>query len=413
MTRTRREFLADSLKASTLVALAGPAPGFLRRAAVAAEAERTSDKVLVVVQLSGGNDGLNTVVPFKDDLYYRRRPSIAVNPNLVHKLTDELALHPAMRGLAGLYQDKALTVIENVGYPNPSRSHFVSMDIWHSARPEKPDKSSGWLGRALSTTRAADVGKVPAISLGHKELPPALVSAGVEVPAVEDLKDFQLRLQGGSEADRARRRGLLRELSALPRPEGSEAAFLSSTMQSTLAAAEALARVTAGAAERVKYPGGSLSRQLQQAAQVMAAGFGTRIFYTSLGGFDTHSKQVPAHLQLLTQLSEALKAFWDDVKAQGRARDVLVMTFSEFGRRIEQNNSHGTDHGTAAPMFLVGGRTVGGVIGRPPNLAKPVDGDLGHEFDFRQVYAGVLEQWLGLDSTAVLGRKFEPPAMMG
>lgn len=415
MTRTRRQFLAETVAGSAVISMTGAVPGFLRATAAAeGAAGRRSDRILVVVQLSGGNDGLNTVVPYKDDLYFRRRPSIALDPRQVRKLDDALALHPAMGGLAKLFEDRRLTVIEGVGYPNPSRSHFVSMDIWHSARPEKPDKRSGWLGRSLAAARSdADAGKVRALSLGGKELPPALVADGVEVPAVEDLRDFQLRLEGGSSGDQSARRRLLAELTDRSGAGNAGAtgplAFVSDTMRTTYAAAEALAEVTAKSADRVRYPDGPLGRSLRGVAQVIAAGFGTRIFYTSLGGFDTHAKQIPAHAQLMAQVSDSIKAFWDDIRAQGRENDVLLMTFSEFGRRVEQNASHGTDHGTAAPMFLVSGRTPGGIVGRPPSLTDLMDGgDLKHQFDFRAVYATVLEKWLGADPAAVLGGRFDP-----
>jgi len=410
MSRTRRDFLADTLRGSALLSLSATVPDFLRRAAAAdAGSASGSNKVLVVVQLSGGNDGLNTVVPYLDDRYYRARPSIAVDPKKVHKLTDDLALNPVMGGMGKLFQEKALTVIEGVGYENPNRSHFVSMDIWHSAKIDKPDKSSGWLGRALENTKGGDVGKVRALAITGKELPLALVASGIEVPTVEDLKDFQLRVEGGSTADQARRRALLRELAEGTRPvDDSPLAFVSGTLSSTYASAEALSQVAAGK-DRVKYPGGSLARKLQQIAQVIAAGFGTRIYYCTLGGFDTHARQVPLHTQLLTQLSDSLKAFWDDIKALNRDKDVMVLAFSEFGRRVEQNASHGTDHGTAAPVFVVGGGKAAGLIGSTPNLGDlRDDGDLKHRFDFRQVYATVLDKWLGIDSAGVLGARFEP-----
>src|SRR4051794_3727737 len=294
MAQSRREFVLNTLKGSALLSLSGAVPPFLRSAAAAPAAPAAREKVLVVVQLSGGNDGLNTVIPFKNDLYFRRRPSIAVDPRAVHKLTDDLALHPTMAAMGKLWQQQKLTVIEGVGYPNPSRSHFISMDIWQSARPEKPEKTSGWLGRALAATKDRDAGKLRALSLGSRELPPALVSAGLEVPAVQDLSDFRLQIEGGSSEDRARRKQLLREFAAAPRPVGGpeHLAFVSSAMQTTYAAAEALAEVTARPAARTRYPDTHIARQLRQTAQVIAAGFGTRIFYCSLGGFDTHAKQV-------------------------------------------------------------------------------------------------------------------------
>jgi uncharacterized protein (DUF1501 family) len=419
--RNRRQFLRETLAGSALLSMTGGVPGFLRAAVAspAAPADPSKrERVLVVVQLSGGNDGLNTVVPFKDDLYYKKRPSLAVDPRQVHQLTDRLGLNPAMAAMGRLYQQKRLTVVEGVGYADSSRSHFVSMDVWHSARPEKPDKSSGWLGRGLAASGIAKTGRIPAIALGGKELPPALVGDGVSVPAVENLAEFQIRLEGGSDADRSARKKLMSEFAASPTLSGGGAggdlAFVSSTMATTFAASEALAEVTASAKDRVKYPDGPLARSLRQAAQVIAAGFPTRVFYCSLGGFDTHAKQVAIQTDLLRQVSESVAAFTDDVAAQGRDKDVLLMTFSEFGRRVEANASHGTDHGTAGPMFFAGGGVAGGVVGNPPDLSDLLDGgDLKHQFDFRRVYATVLDRWLGIDSAKVLGGRFEGLPILG
>lgn len=439
---SRRRFLAGLLSGGAVVSAGGAAPGFLRALSAAASSPQAAsaearaaadsaaklagagpvaDRVLVVVQLSGGNDGLNTVVPFRDPLYFRHRPSIAVDPARVHRLDDRLALHPAMGDAAKLFEAGRLTVVQGVGYPDPSRSHFVSMDIWHTARPgNKPDRTDGWLGRTLAADPARREGRLSGLCIGERELPPALAGQRVQVPAVEDLAGFRLKLTGGDDTERRRRAALLRDLARSPDaaaggpPASGDPAALAewvrATMHSTYVSAESLAEAAARPGARTKWPTDSLGRNLRQISQVIAAGFGARVYYCTLGGFDTHAKQVPAHASLLGRVSAALAAFDEDLTVQGRRRDVLVMVFSEFGRRVGQNASHGTDHGTAGPMFLLraGGK---GLVGAAPDLERLIDGgDLRHGIDFRSVYAAVLERWFGIPATTVLGPGCPPAA---
>lgn len=374
----------DILKAGAVLSFGGTVPSVLLRAA---SAPGRADRVLVVVQLSGGNDGLNTVIPFADDAYRRARPTLAVADAL--KIDDAVGFHPALRGFADLLEAGRLAVVQGVGYPEPNRSHFESMDIWHTCRHKgREPRTEGWLGRAL---KPGD--DDPAIHLGGEPQPLALASATLRVPSIASLEEFKLH----GEVDAS-------ELVERPRDDDL-LEFVRAGTASALASAARVAEAARSYRPAVEYPDTALAHKLRTVAQLVDAGLKTRVYYVMLDGFDTHAKQADAHAALLRILGDAVSAFDRDASEHGHR--VLTMAFSEFGRRLEENASAGTDHGAAAPMFLAGGVRAG-LVGEHPSLADLDEGDVKHHTDFRRVYAAVLEKWLSVESAPVLGGAFEP-----
>jgi uncharacterized protein (DUF1501 family) len=395
---TRREFL----KYSSLVGVGASVPSFLARTALAApDAGKpgAKDTILVVVQLTGGNDGLNTVIPYKDELYAKYRPTIKVPADQVKKVDDHIGLHPTLDGLAGLLQDKALCVVQGVGYPNPSQSHFRSMDIWHAASTAE-SLTEGWIGKALKTMN------VPAfhVSTSNESSPLALSGSPARVPSIASIQDFQLKM-----ADKAGKSVI--EGAARTGGKPGLLDFVQKTALNTYASSQKLQEIGKNYEPKVPYPATGLANRLKLCAQLIDAGLGARIFYVSVDGFDTHANQganAGTHANLLAEVSGAIAAFYKDMAARGHKDRLCVMTFSEFGRRAKENGSKGTDHGSGAPMFLVGGKVKAGAFGTHPSLAELDMGNLKFATDFRQVYAAVLEKWLGVPSRGVVGEGFKP-----
>jgi uncharacterized protein (DUF1501 family) len=401
--QSRRDFL----KTSTLIAAGSVVPTFLARTAWAAKAT-TKDTILVVVQLTGGNDGLNTVIPFKDETYYKLRPTIAVPKDQVKKVNDSIGLHPSLDGFAGLLEDKALCVVQGVGYPNPSQSHFRSMDIWQAASTAE-SLTEGWIGKALKGLQ----GPAFHVSGENEAAPLALSGAPARVPSIRSIEEFQLKMNAASGADRQGQKSLIEAAAkgAMPEPKPGLLDFVRKTALNTYASSQRLQEIGRNYEPKAPYPGTPLANRLRLCAQLIDAGLGARIFYVSLENFDTHANQggiAGTQAQLLGQLSGAVTAFYKDLAARGHKDRVLVMTFSEFGRRAAENGSKGTDHGSGAPMFLVGGKVKAGLVGEHPSLTKLEDGNLKHAIDFRTVYAAVLEQWLGVPCKDVVGDGFAP-----
>jgi uncharacterized protein (DUF1501 family) len=403
MHASRRRFLKTTLGTSALVSMGLHVPAFLARSAAAAGAAKSRDRVLVVVQLSGGNDGLNTVIPYADDAYARNRIVLRIPPDQVLKVDEYVGLHPQLTGFARLIEERRLAIVQGVGYPNPDRSHFRSMDIWHSAQPEISQPQDGWLGRSLAQLDAEVGGDVPALHLGPQELPLALVSQERPVPSVESLENFQIRTAGGALTTAA-----LSQLASAPRPANPLLSFVQRSTLTAYASSQQVRQALKDERSATSYPGFGLARKLQSIAHLIDADLATRIYYVSLDGFDTHANQAQAHAGLLNELSSSLAAFTDDLAQRGHLERVVVMTFSEFGRRVKENASQGTDHGAAAPMFLLGAGIKAGVIGEHPSLTNLDEGDLKHHTDFRRVYATLLQRWLACNSRSVLGSAFEP-----
>ena len=413
MSLSRRRFLNTSLSSSTLVAMgASSIPTFLGRSAEAARASKSNDRVLVVVQLLGGNDGLNTVIPHGIDGYNRGRRLLRISSGQIHKITPEIGLHPSMGAMAKLLENKRMSVVQGVGYPNPDRSHFRSMEIWESARLENDAKGveTGWLGRTLDAATAKGKPGLdpPGLHIGNRSLPLALRSKKTGVPSVESLESYKLQL-AGTEAEKQAERGALNKLAAMDR-RGDDPllGFISKTTLSAYESSGRLEQLAKKGQGNSKYPNFGLAKRLELIAQIIKADFGTRIFYTSLDGFDTHANQLGTHAALLLELSDSIAAFHDDLSAAGHGDRVALLTFSEFGRRVLENASGGTDHGAAAPLFLVGPVATAGLVGAHPKFDDLDDGDLKHHTDFRRVYATLAGDWIGCPPEPIVGKGFAP-----
>lgn len=368
--------------------------------------------VLVLVQLQGGNDGLNTVVPFENDSYYQRRPAIAIPKDKVLKLTAQLGLNPAMVAFQELYGNGQLSIVQNVGYESPNRSHFRSTDIWLSGSDASVYENEGWAGRYLAQ-------KFPLFPITLPEQPLAIQLGAVEsmllqsdagsMGTVFDNPDLFFQLVKGTSAD----------TEAIPNTAaGEELKFLKQIAAQSIQYADVIKKKADIGKNVVTYPNTGLGRQLAIVAELIGGGLTTPVYLTTIGGFDTHANQVTTgnttsgqHATLLKTVADAVAAFAKDLAKQNLGDRVTVMTFSEFGRRVNQNGTTGTDHGTAAPLFVVGNTVRGGIIGTAPNLSDlDSNGDLKFKNDFRQVYASVLRDHLGVDAATtqqILGRSFE------
>ncbi|MBP3955747.1 DUF1501 domain-containing protein [Gemmata sp. G18] len=399
----RRQFLTSALRGSSLVALGSVVPQFVAQTARAAAPGK--DTILVVVELTGGNDGINTVIPYADDLYHKARPTLRQTKQQVVVLDDHVGLHSGMQGLKPLWDAGNLAVVQGVGYPNPDRSHFEAMDIWHTADPKRA-ATTGWLGRASGEMENRS-GGVPILHVGTGKAPLAATGAqGRGAVSVGDQNSFRLELGGGDRKDS--RRKLLEEVSApaSSTDDDDPLSFVQRRQVQTLTAVENLRELIEGP-RAIRGFGGGLQQKFQLIAGLIARGFGTRIFYVSLDGFDTHADQAPAHQQLLTQLATGIGELFRELKETGHDTRTRVLTFSEFGRRVTENGSRGTDHGAAACVLLAGGGVKGGVVGKHPSLSDLDADDLKYHTDFRSLYATLLDNWLNCDSKSVLGAKWD------
>ena len=407
MSYTRRNFLKATLGASTMLSLASPAPNLLVHTATAGAARRDDrDTVLVVVQLSGGNDGLNTVVPYADDEYARNRPTLRLQPKDVHKIDSYLGFHPRMEAFSRLYKEGHLSIVHGVGYPNSDRSHDVAMRHWHTAKPDDPNCQTGWLGRAADSVWHTNQKDTPAVFVGPIVQPFGLRAEHVIIPSIQSPDDLTIDPAPGEsqpkqavELSRADKDNPLldhlRDCTAIARANSRRI--------------EAAARASANKAE---YPTFRLAETLHTVAKLIRADVGIRIFFTEvggggIGGFDNHANQLGNHCSLLHHLSESLAAFVDDLEKDKLLDRVLLMTISEFGRTVKENGRRGTGHGAAAPIFLAGGKLKSGLVGVHPSLTDLDNGAMKFHTDFRRVYATVLDKWLGFKSQTVLDRQFE------
>lgn len=427
--QTRREFLRRSL---FFLATSYSAPFFLTRTVLALDTARANaatanipgmpeDRILVVVQMGGGNDGLNTVVPYAMDEYYRVRGTINIEPDKVIKLNDAIGLHPNLTRLKGMYDDGRMAVIQAVGYPNPDRSHFRSMEIWHTADPQSKMVAYGWLGRYVDNAcpgcdpQANQINPMGAIGL-NSEMPLALKSQRGLSIAMDNADAFRWTPLAEEAHDAKHAAATFEKLNhvvtaSLDNPEIARLDFLSRVAMNAELSSNRIREIvkTYKPGLGKTYPTSGLARQLQTVAELINGGLDTRVYYVSMGGFDTHANELGTHNRLMTELSEGIDAFYNDLDRQGNGDRVLTMTFSEFGRRVAQNASDGTDHGTAAPMFMFGRCIKPGIYGTHPDLEpdKLDHGDLKFATDFRSVYATVLENWLGAKSVPILGQQFD------
>ena len=423
---TRRSFLRSTALGG---ALTGTVPSFL-----AATTGRDAP-ILVLLQLAGGNDGLNTVIPFTDDAYHTARPRLGLKRSAVLRLNDEFGLHPSLKGLRAQHEEGRLAILHGVGYPNPNRSHFRSTDIWMTASDSSEVAGLGWIGRYFDHACA---GADPAVGLAVTRQSPLAFAArrpaGVAVDNPESYRYVDHDEPGDGEGDGAGGGNFYRRMNGGDgeaitgtadnsggsidgvggiRPSGSPLDYLERTALDAQVSSDRIRSVSERTRNAVEYPGSRLARDFQLIARLIGGGLTTRVYFASQGGYDTHTQQASTHQRLLAELGDAIAAFQADLKAMGQRERVLLMTFSEFGRRVAENASAGTDHGAAAPLFVIGDTVRPGFHGQAPSLAPPdlVNGDVRYQTDFRCVYAAVLDRWLRTSSAAVLGRPFEPVSL--
>ena len=403
---SRRDFLVRGLYG---IGVGAGLPLILNRtsAALAAQAlegtsiEKRPERILVVVELSGGNDGLNTVVPFGDAAYYRARPNLGIPERQALKFADGFGFHPSMVGFERLYKDGLMAVVHGCGYDHPSLSHFSSMGFWHTGVPNGGEPL-GWLGRLADSGYDAGT-RNTIVNLGNSQS--LAVRSRSHSPLVFD-DPARFRREGTDSEKQA-----LVELSRARETKNATLEFLASTAQNATESSDFVRQASATYRTPVDYGiGGGIGGNLQRVAALIAAGMPTRLYYVTYAGnsFDTHVQQADLHSRLLMYTADAVRGFMEDIKRIGRADDVAVMMFTEFGRRVEENGSLGTDHGTATPMFIFGKGVTGGLHGRHPSLTDLDDGNMKMTTDFRRVYATVIKEWLGYDDThAVLKGRFD------
>ena len=431
---TRREFLRQTVLGG---ALTWTVPTFLANTFSALQAEAADQAtqsptgrdgtILVVLQMAGGNDGLNTVVPFTNDHYHRARPRIGLADSKVLKLNDDLGLHASLAGFKDLYDSGRLAIVQGVGYPNPNRSHFRSTEIWQTASDPAKFERYGWLGRYFDNacsgcdpTVGVSIGRQTPQAFAAKE--PTGVSLdnpqnyrflpGKDVgPAETESMEDSFRKLNHPEVELPEDPGAtISSLSGPLRHSGPVLEFLERTALDAQLSSDKIRAIAARIDNLATYPGSPLGNSLKLVAKLIGGGLPTRVFYVSQGGYDTHTNQANTQERLLRDLGDSVKAFVADLQGQGNLSQVLLMTFSEFGRRVAENANGGTDHGAAAPMFVIGDKVRAGLLGQYPSLA-PADlfqGDLKFKVDFRSVYASVLENWLKTPSAPILGKSFVP-----
>lgn len=441
--QTRRDFLRTTVLGG---ALTWTVPSFIGQTFSALQAEAadrsgvTTGKdgtILVVLQMAGGNDGLNTLVPFANDHYLRARPRLGVTSKTVLKLNEELGLHPALKGFKALHDTGNLAAIQGVGYPNPNRSHFRSTEIWQTASDAGKVEKHGWIGRYFDY---ACKGAEPTVGVNlGRQMPQAFASSKPVGVCLDNPENYRYASMdeldaggdmagGGGEAffrqlnqpdgvgrladgaDELMAGASIGAVAGRPQAGLSPLDFLERTALDAQLSSDRIRELSRKVTNQATYPPSGLANGLKLVARLIGGGLPTRVYYVSQGGYDTHTNQSGTHDRLLRDLGDSVKAFTEDLKAQGAWDRVLVMTFSEFGRRVAENANGGTDHGAAAPMFIIGNKVKAGALGRYPSLA-PADlhnGDLKFTTDFRSVYAGVLEGWLRTPSAPILGRQFAP-----
>lgn len=429
---TRREFMRRTVLGT---ALAWTVPTFLARTFSALQAEAAQQgaqaatgrtgTILVVVQLAGGNDGLNTVVPYGNDYYHRARSRLKLPTDRLHKLNDDIALHPSLGGFKELYDAGQLAIVQGAGYPNPNRSHFRSTEIWQTGSDANKFERHGWIGRYFDNA-CPGADPTVGVSIG-RQMPQSFVSSSARGVSLDNPQNYRFIAPGEARAgETTSAEASFRKLNALEDATfensggsigsihgsvdhgGSALDFIERTALDAQLSSDQIRQIASRGESKASYPGSQLASSLKLVAKLIAGGLPTRVFYASQGGYDTHTNQLPTQERLLRDLGDSLKAFVEDLKGHGDMERVLIMTFSEFGRRVNENASGGTDHGAAAPMFVIGQKVKAGLLGKYPSLA-PADlsqGDLRYTVDFRSVYATILESWLKTRSELVLGKKY-------
>ncbi len=429
---TRRDFLRTTLLGG---ALSWTVPSFVAQTFSALHAQAdgaltqvTTGKdgpILVLIQLAGGNDGLNAVVPYTNDFYYKARPTIGIPANQVLTLNDTLGLNPNLDGFKSLFDAGHLSVVSGVGYPNPNRSHFRATEIWQTASDEDKYLSDGWLGRYFDNA-CQGCDPTVAINIGPR-LPQAFSSHMPTGISLENPDSYRFMGAGVHDDEETAYRNMYTPnpddlapssnsgdsvsmvSGTVTLPNGqSSLDFLERTSMDAQVSSDKIRAIAGKTPNNATYPKSGLGKNLQLVARLIAGGLPTRVFYVSQGGYDTHTNQRQGQDGRLKELGDAVKAFTDDLTAMGEFDRVMVMTFSEFGRRVTENGSRGTDHGAAAPMFLVGSKIKSGLLGAEPSLAPAdlKDGDIQYNTDFRSIYASILQDWMKTNSLPILGKQF-------
>ncbi len=389
----RRNFLKNTGLASTALFVPQFLSGYNK------SGFNNNGKNLVIIQWSGGNDGLNTVVPFHNDLYYKNRPSLAIQKKEVLKMTDELGFNPVMKGMKSLYDEGLLSIVNNVGYPNPIRSHFRSMDIWQTGSDSDKYWQTGWLGRYLDNIESNDYVAHTALQTDDTL---SLALKGSERSGFASSNPIRLKSM-------TKNRFLNNITHHHDHEHDENVAYLYKTLIDTNNSAEYLYEKSKIYKTKISYPKSAIGNDLKTISKLIMADTNTKIYYVNLSGFDTHAAQRPQQERLLKQYSEAISAFVKDLKLNQKLDDTLIMTFSEFGRRVKQNGSRGTDHGTANNVYFIGGKLKKpGFFNEAPNLSTLDNGDLIYSVDFRKIYASILNNWLDVPSGNILKKEFSP-----
>ena len=364
------------------------------------------DPILVVIQLTGGNDYLNTLIPYGDPLYYDNRTNVGIPQAEVLPINDYVGLHPAASAIKDLYDDGKVAIINGFGYPTPNRSHFRSMDIWHTCEPDKVG-NEGWLGRVIRDIDPKSENVLTGVNFG-RGLPRALALSGVPVASVAVLETYGVLTGITGEPERSEALDVFSRMYAPTIGSGPVMDYLGQTGLDALKGADILKTAPDKYESTVEYAETSIGKNLQGIAKVLTADLGTRIFYTQHGGYDTHANQGPAHPKLWTELSQGISDFYADLREHDTADNVLMFVFTEFGRRVKDNGS-GTDHGSGGMALAIGDPVKGGLYSEYPSLKAEdlLEGDLHFNFDYRGVYGTMVEKWLGLDAQSVVGGNFE------
>jgi uncharacterized protein (DUF1501 family) len=365
------------------------------------------DPVLAVLQLSGGNDALNTIIPYSNPLYADNRPSVRVSEDQVLPINDQIAFNPALAPIKELYDQGKVAIIQGVGYPNPNRSHFRSMDIWHTCEPETVG-NEGWLGRAIRDLDPTGENVLTGVNFG-RGLPRSLAAPGVPVASVGNLETYGV-LTGIEDNQREEALDIFSRMYSPALGRGQVMDYLSHTGMDALKGADILSTAPEKYSSTVEYGGNSVAQYMRNIAQTHIAGFGTRFLYTTApyNSFDTHAGQMVGHSGLWAEVSAAVRDFQSDLEENDAADDMTLLVFSEFGRRVHDNGS-GTDHGSGGVAFVIGNNVKGGLYGEYPSLeeSKLLEGDLHFNNDFRGLYSTLLENWIGVDAKTIVGGNFE------
>jgi uncharacterized protein (DUF1501 family) len=388
------------------------------------EQNSPNNPILVIIQLAGGNDGLNTVVPISNDHYYAARPKIAIKADAAIKINDATGLHPSLTGLKTLYDEGQLSIVEGVGYPNPNRSHFRSTEIWHTGSDAKTFEKHGWIGRYFDTYCKDDPASV-GLCIG-KQNPQVFSAAMPKGVTFSDPRQLKVKMAKGSDS-------MMMGMMGVDEDEGMDATagesigdlsggavgntsglnpleFLENTAAEASISSKQIETILSRVKPLTSFSENRFARELQITSQLIRGEMPSSIYYLSRGGFDTHTTQNASHMTLMKEIGDGLNAFMAEMKAAGQSNRVCVLVYSEFGRRVKENASGGTDHGVAQPVFVMGGMVKGGLYGKRPSLAPDdlIKGDIAHTTDYRSVYATLLENHLGVDSKPVLLNTFQP-----